>query len=69
MKTNCSSCQYGGYNSCSDICDNCMHDSETGWFGFTNHRIGKYFENEEEQSEHYQKYFDEEYDDENDSII
>ena len=69
MKSKCKNCEYGGYNPCSDICDSCTHDPETGWMGFTDHRVGKHFDNEEEQSDYYEKYFDEEYDDEDDSII
>lgn len=66
---NCNNCQYGGYDPCSDICDGCTHDSETGWAGFTDHSVGRYFNNEEEQSEYYRNYSDNEYDDENESII
>ena len=27
---NCDTCEYGPYDSLSDICDNCTHDSDTG---------------------------------------
>ena len=66
---NCNKCKYGGYDPCSDICDNCMHDPETGWIGFTDHRVGKYFKDENEQSDYYGSYFDKEYEDNEDIII
>ncbi len=70
MSKKCSCCQYGGYNPLSDICDSCIHDNDTGWFGFTDHRVGKHFNNEDEQSEYYKSHYlnDDDYDEDN-SII
>ena len=63
MKSKCSSCQYGGYNPLSDICDECMEDPDTGWGGFTDHRVGKHFNSREEQTEYYRTHdIDDEYD-------
>ena len=68
MKTKCSTCQYGGYDPCSDICDGCMCDPNTGFGGFYDHRIGRDFMNEEEQRDYYQNHFDDD-DDEDEAII
>lgn len=56
---NCDTCEYGPYDSLSDICDNCTHDPDTGWFGFTDHSFSDnhnnplHFNNEDEQFEFY----------------
>ena len=63
---NCSNCSYGGYDPCSDICDNCMHDPDTGWGGFTDHRVGRHFNNENEQYEYYENYLNDEEDEDYD---
>jgi hypothetical protein len=57
---NCKNCQYGPYyNAMSDICDGCMHDPNTGWSGFYDHRVGKRFSSTEEQDDYYKKRYDE----------
>lgn len=36
----CKTCKYsccGESNPCSDICDDCQSDPDTGWGGFTDH--------------------------------
>jgi len=56
MKDNCKNCEYsswGGYDPCSDICDGCMNDADTGWGGFMDHRVGMHFMSEKEQREFY----------------
>lgn len=54
--SNCKTCPYsfgGNYDSSSDWCDECMCDADTGWGGFTDHRVGKHFDNDEEQQAYY----------------
>lgn len=61
----CSNCPYGPYSVLSDACDNCKYDSDTGFFGFYDHRVERHFNNEEEQQNYYSTYyFYEEEDDE-----
>lgn len=56
MSNKCKECQYGPtYDPCSDMCDACMSDSDTGWGGFTDHRADRHFYSEEEQTEYYDK--------------
>lgn len=64
MRTNCSNCPHGGYDPCSDICDGCMGDLNTGFGGFYDHRINKGFMSEEEQNKYYREneYTEDEYD-------
>lgn len=50
----CSECEYGPY-SCSDICDDCVSDPDTGWGGFTDHSIGVHFDSENEKDEYYER--------------
>ncbi len=54
----CSNCEYGGYDPCSDICDACMCDADTGWGGFYDHSIGRHFDSEEEQRKYYEEHVD-----------
>lgn len=35
----CGNCPYGGYDPCSDYCDACRHDPDTGWGGETDHSL------------------------------
>jgi ADP-ribose pyrophosphatase YjhB (NUDIX family) len=35
----CGNCPHGGYDSCSDYCDACRHDPDTGWGGETDHSL------------------------------
>ena len=52
MSKNCKGCPHGSGNSpdpCSDVCDGCQNDPDTGWGGFTDHSLGKHFYNEEER--------------------
>ena len=60
MKSNCSKCPYqslaGGWDPCSDICDGCTTDPDTGWGGFTDHSIGKHFDSEEERTKYYEEH-------------
>ncbi len=35
----CGSCPHGGYDPCSDYCDACRHDPDTGWGGETDHSL------------------------------
>jgi hypothetical protein len=37
-----------------------MSDPDTGWGGFTDHRVGKHFMSDEEQREYYKKHYDDE---------
>lgn len=66
----CKGCKWGHYDPSSDICDGCTSDPDTGWGGFTDHRVGQYFNNVEEQHEWYRTHDvndyeeDEYYDDE-----
>lgn len=59
MKRKCSECKYaalgGGYDPCSDICDECRYDGDTGWCGFTDHSVNRHFYSEEEQKQFYEK--------------
>ena len=58
IKTKCSKCEdssCGHYDPYSDICDECMCDPNTGWFGFYDHRIGRSFDTEEEQKRFYRE--------------
>ncbi len=59
-KTNCANCSYGPYDPMSDVCDGCMNDPDTGWGGFTDGRVGKHFNSEEERDNYYENYFDDE---------
>ncbi|MBP3648554.1 MAG: hypothetical protein J6K73_02105 [Clostridia bacterium] len=62
----CRNCPYGesGYSTLSDICDGCMHDPDTGFGGFTDHRVGRHFMTEQEQQIYYDNLEnDDEYDD------
>ena len=52
----CSGCQYGSSpDPSSDICDGCRSDPDTGWGGFTDHSIGKHFNNEDERDDYYKR--------------
>lgn len=66
-KTNCRQCPYGedGYDPYSEICDYCMMDGDTGWGGFTDHRVGQHFYSIAEQKKYYDFIDDDEYDYEN----
>jgi len=56
-RNNCKNCEYGpNYDPNSDMCDSCMCDSDTGWGGFYDHRVGKHFDSEEEQNEYYEEH-------------
>lgn len=55
-KNPCKKCPYGPYDPCSDWCDECTMDADTGWGGFMDHRVGKHFDSEEEQRQYYQKH-------------
>lgn len=55
MNIKCSTCPEGGYDPCSDICDICKNDPDTGWGGFTDHSVEKHFNSEKERDEYYQK--------------
>lgn len=42
IRNNCSNCPYSTYGDMdplSDMCDGCMEDSDTGWYGYTDHSI------------------------------
>lgn len=54
----------GPYDGLSDICDGCMCDPDTGWGGFTDHRAGRHFNNDDERDEWYSNHSidDDEYD-------
>lgn len=59
----CKNCPHsfgGHYDPLSDWCDSCTHDPDTGWGGFTGHRIGKHFNCEKEQHTYYGVYEDDE---------
>jgi hypothetical protein len=54
MSRRCSNCKYswgGSRDYDSDICDECTHDPDTGWGGFTDHSLeeSKHFNTEEER--------------------
>ena len=55
--TKCANCKDSplGYDPCSDICDGCMCDPHTGWFGFYDHRVGRDFNSWAEQRKFYQE--------------
>lgn len=36
--------------------DKDMNDPNTGWFGFTDHRAKRHFDNEDQQKEYYKKH-------------
>lgn len=55
----CKKCKDGPYDPCSDICDECMCDPDTGWGGFTDHRVNKHFYSSEEQKKFYKEFVDE----------
>lgn len=62
-KRRCSECQYsfcGSRDAMSDICDSCISDSDTGWYGFSDHSR----EDEDGHSPHYNSFDD--YDDDDD---
>lgn len=70
----CKNCKYsfGGFrDALSDVCDNCTHDPDTGWVGFTDHSIGKHFNSDKEAEEYYKshRYEDEDDYDEDDDIM
>ena len=44
---------YGKRDPSSDICDGCIEDCDTGWFGFTDHRVSQHFNNRQEQLKYY----------------
>lgn len=57
---NCSSCPYGSsYDRMSSICDSCRYDPDVGWGGFTDHYLGKHFNNERERDDYISRYGDE----------
>jgi hypothetical protein len=61
----CSTCPYSSFGSrdaLSDICDGCQNDSDTSWGGFTDHRLGKHFNSEEDRQIYLNEYDDEEED-------
>ena len=64
---NCNKCSLGErYSNDSDICDSCRHDPDTGWGGFTDHKLGRHFYTEEEREsyeEHYASIQDDRTDD------
>lgn len=39
----------------SAICDECIHDPDTGLCGFTDHSIDKHFNSDKESKEYYDK--------------
>lgn len=49
----CSSCEHGSYDGTSDFCDSCMRDSNVGFGGFVDHRVGISFKSELAQEEYY----------------
>ena len=51
---NCSDCPYGPYSALSDMCDSCTCDADTGFGGFTDHRIDVHFNSEAEQERYYE---------------
>lgn len=56
----CQTCPYssgGNYDPLSDWCDECTHDPDTGWGGFTDHRVGQHFNNEAERQAYYDKMY------------
>lgn len=56
----CQTCPYsfgGNYDPLSDWCDECTHDPDTGWGGFTDHRVGQHFNNEVERQAYYDKMY------------
>ena len=51
MPYKCNQCPWGEtYSNESDICDHCQNDPDTGWGGFTDHRLGKHFYSTEERA-------------------
>lgn len=51
MPHKCNQCPWGEtYSNESDICDHCQNDPDTGWGGFTDHRLGKHFYSTEERA-------------------
>lgn len=67
MKPNCSRCPHNesGYDPYSNVCESCMHDPDTGWGGFTDHRVDRHFYTQEEQVRYYEEEYDDEYDPDN----
>lgn len=58
----CSECEYGiggARDAMSDVCDSCISDSDTGWFGFTDHSR----EDEDGHCPHYDSFDDDDDDD------
>lgn len=54
---NCSNCPWNeSYSNSSDICDSCQNDSDTGWGGFTDHRLGRHFYSNEERNDYCERY-------------
>lgn len=55
---NCAKCFWGEkYDNSSNICDTCQNDPDTGWGGFTDHKLGRHFYEEKEREaykEHYE---------------
>jgi hypothetical protein len=53
---NCKHSSCGAPDPCCDICDECRHDGDTGWCGFTDHSVGKHFYTEDEQKNYYKNH-------------
>ncbi len=54
--SNCSDCEWGDFpDGSSDICDGCRTDPDTGWGGFTDHSVGKHFDNEKDRDDYYKR--------------
>ena len=50
---NCRNCPHRGYDPLSDVCDGCMSDPHTGWYGFRDHRAGRDFDTSRQQERYY----------------
>ena len=51
--SNCRNCPYNEtYSVLSDICDHCQNDPDTGWGGFTDHRLERHFYSEKERDQY-----------------
>lgn len=56
---NCKNCPWGEtYSNESNICDHCQNDPDTGWGGFTDHRLGRHFYTVEERTKYEREYAD-----------
>jgi hypothetical protein len=53
VMANCRGCPYGTYDALSDVCDGCMSDPHTGWYGFRDHRAGRDFDTSRQQERYY----------------